>query len=312
MPKREQRFVLVTPPLPLLLISALLLLYICALLPLLAGCRQEPEPPEEKTTLSLLSGGSGSRYASLGQEVAERINARSETISVVPRLSAGPEANLRLLAEGKGQLALISADLVYFAGKGTEMFAHAPAKGDISFLALLELEPLFILGRQDGSLVDAASLEGKTISVGQGGSRTQILACRLLEAFEFGPDSARLYYLREREALRSLEEDELDAAFYLSPFAGGDGSQEIAVISFTSRQEEAWKEALPFAEAARIPAGAFGGQEEDISVPGIPLFLAAAKDLEPEILNDLLKALKETPYQVVALKPPPYPPYGYR
>ncbi len=285
----------------LLLPFILLLVFALSLSPLLAGCSREPAEEKEKTPLSLLTGGSGSRYASLGQDVAERVNARSEEILLVPELSAGLEANLRLLAAGRAKLAIVSADLVHYAREEGEMFSQNPIRGDVTPVARLGLEPLYLLGTPDSPLKDAGGLKGKTVSLGQGGSRTQILAYRLLKALELDLASLSLYYLVEGEALKSLEKEELDAAFCLFPLPipGEGGTEGLRAVPFTPGQEKAWQESLPFAVRAPVPAGTFSGQEEGFQAPAIPLLLAAARDLEPEILRELQKALIGTPSPLV-------------
>ncbi len=284
--------------LPCCLVVTLTIISLLFLLALLAGCGESLIETETKITLYLATGGSESSYASLGQEVAEWINARSDKVYVVPQLSAGPEANLRILSADGPQLGIVTADLAYYAREESEFF-HDKGAVDFRLLALLDAETLYILCHEDSRLKDAEGLAGRKISIGRGGGRSHTLVYRLLQGLEFTLDSATLSFLAAEEALLSLEEKRLEAAFLLGPLEGRIAAKaaEQRILPWSKDQEEMIKEIFPFFGTSLIPKGSFAGQDEDTVVPAIPVLLAAAGNLPQDLVDELAAALKGTPFQ---------------
>lgn len=276
----------------------LLLFSLIFLLPVLTGCRGNLAETKTKTTLYLATGGSGSTYASLGQEVAEWINAKSPNLYVVPELSGGPEANLRILSPEGPQLAIVTADLAYYAGEGSEFFQHEAAVA-YRLLAMLDVEPLYILCDAGSPWQDGASLKDKNISLGGGGSRNHILVYRLLQGLGFPLDPTTLSFLAQEEALMSLAAENLHAAFLLDPLQGNLAAKtaQFKILPLSQKQEELVQQVLPFLWRARVPKGSFAGQDEELFVPAVPVFLAAAADLPRELVAELAGALKGSPFQ---------------
>jgi TRAP transporter TAXI family solute receptor len=277
---------------------SLMTLLLISLLFLLAGCGETLAETDKKITLHLATGGSGSSYASLGQEVAEWINARSDKVYVVPVLSAGPEANLRILAAKGPQLGIVTADLAHYAREGSEFF-HDKGAADFQLLALLDAEALYILCPEAGKLKDAEGLKGKRISLGRGGGRSHTLVYRLLQGMEFALDPATLSFLAAEEALLSLEEKRLDAAFLLGPLQGEAAVKagEYRILPWSKKQEELLQEILPFFITSHVPEGSFARQDEDMFIPAIPVLLAATTDLPQELVDELAAALEGTRFQ---------------
>ena len=280
--------------------GCLSLLAALSLVLFLPGCGEEP-PRDERISLSLVSGGSGSHYADLALAIAETVNTRSTMIKVVPQLSAGPEANLRQLTSGTTPLAVVTGDLVHYARENTEMFQDRPMEADFLPLARLDLEPLVILFREDSSITEISGLEGRRISLGKGGSRTQILSQKLLLCLGFDMDKASILYLEEGEALRYLGEDRLDAAFLLAPNPGdliGAGSTRYLPLL----PQGPLAEALPFLTVAPSP---FQPEEwsRDLLLPAVPVILAASERLDGDILEELIRSLRGSPFLLL-------PPWG--
>ena len=284
--------------LPCCFLMALTLISLLFLPALLTGCGESLTETETQITLHLATGGSGSSYASLGQEVAEWINARSDKIQVLPQLSAGPEANLRILSTDGPQLGIVTADLAYYARERSEFF-HDKGAVDFQLLALLDAETLFILCHEDSRFKDAEGLAGRKISLGQGGGRSHTLVYRLLEGMGVALDPATLSFLAEEGALMSLEEKQLEAAFLLGPLQEKNAvkAREQRILPWSREQEKMLKEIMPFLGTSLIPKGSFARQDEDTVVPAIPVFLAAAGDLPQDLVDELAKALEGTRFQ---------------
>ncbi len=125
-----------------------------------------PPPPEH---LVLAAGAKDGAYYARAQQYAERLG--RDGIDVEVRATAGSIENLRLLREGK-------ADVAFVQG-GT---ASADDRESLRTIASVFFEPLWIFHRRDRPLDGLASLRGSRIAAGVDGSGTRVLAAELLQA----------------------------------------------------------------------------------------------------------------------------------
>src|ERR1700761_4795064 len=91
----------------------------------------------------------------------------------VATATAGSEANVEVMAEGRLDAALMEADVPLFAGKRAET---------VRGIANLGLEQMHLVVLRDGPIRALRDLKGKRVSLGEEGSGTHLHAHQLLAA----------------------------------------------------------------------------------------------------------------------------------
>lgn len=252
------------------------------------SCNNSPEEELEKTHLYIATGGNNSIYYTLGQEVTQLINNSSEKLKVIPEITAGPEANLRILSSQSFQLALTTSEQTYFATKGLEKVENVE---NFLVLGTLKRQPILIVSNNN-TIKKINDI--KNISLGRGNSRTHVLA-QLIFA-ELGLDLEKLTtrYLSEQEALDVLREEKIESAFILDPFLENKlDIKDLYLIPFSLEEQEQIRNTYSFFSNQTIPAQTFNNQEDEITVLAVDIDLVVSSKLEKDILNELKRIMQK-------------------
>ncbi len=252
------------------------------------SCNNSSEEELEKTHLYIATGGNNSIYYTLGQEVTQLINNSSEKLKVIPEITAGPEANLRILSSQSFQLALTTSEQTYFATKGLEKVENVE---NFLVLGTLKRQPILIVSNNN-TIKKINDI--KNISLGRGNSRTHVLA-QLIFA-ELGLDLEKLTtrYLSEQEALDVLREEKIESAFILDPFLENKlDIKDLYLIPFSLEEQEQIRNTYSFFSNQTIPAKTFNNQEDEITVLAVDIDLVVSSKLEKDILNELKRIMQK-------------------
>ena len=131
----------------------------------------------------------------------------------VAQSTGGSIENVRALAAGQLELALVQADVAYWAFHGTGPFAEAGPRGNLRAVANLFPAAVHIVVRQGRGLFRVSDLQGRRVSLGPEGSGTPANALAILAAYGLGEEDITAVYLESGQAADSLTADEIDAFF---------------------------------------------------------------------------------------------------
>jgi TRAP transporter TAXI family solute receptor len=126
------------------------------------------------------------------------------------QVTTGAAENMKLLHEGKIELALAQADIAWSAAQGkltglADRVAVKNLLGTVS--AYMHIVTLGGLG-----INTVADLKGKRVSTGLSGSGTEIKALRVLEAYGVTPENLSTHAHQDYpEAAQALKDGKLDA-----------------------------------------------------------------------------------------------------
>jgi TRAP transporter TAXI family solute receptor len=157
-------------------------------------------PPPK--VVRIATGANNGAYYTFAQEYARLLASDGITLEVVS--TAGSIENLELLKKGEVSLALIQG------GSATK-----EDKKRLQSLGSLFLEPVWIFVRKQSAIKRFLELKGKRVSVGIAGSGTHLLATQLLSAAGITQTNTRLIREETMQAIESLSNDKIDAAFSL-------------------------------------------------------------------------------------------------
>jgi uncharacterized protein len=168
-------------------------------------------------TLNIVTGGTGAVYIVYGAGLAELLNKRLGTAASAQSTTASVD-NMKLIRDGKADVAFTLADTAFDAVNGKGSFASPEKPSDAKALAVLYSNLTHLVVKETGGINTVPDLKGKRVSMGSAGSGTEIIANRTLEAYGLDPanDISR-ERLGAQDSANALRDGKIDAFF----FSGG-------------------------------------------------------------------------------------------
>jgi TRAP transporter TAXI family solute receptor len=181
--------------------------FACTLLLALAGAAQAQN-------LSIATGGTGGVYYPLGGGMAAVLSKYVPGMQATAEVTGGSVANLQLISTGKPYIGLTMADATLDAYKGTDKFTGKPVA--VRTLMILYPNRMHVVSIEGTGINKIADLKGKRVSTGSGGSATEVMAFRVIEAAGLDKDKDMT---RERlgvaESVSALKDRKIDAFFWV-------------------------------------------------------------------------------------------------
>jgi TRAP transporter TAXI family solute receptor len=164
--------------------------------------------------LSIATGGTGGVYYPLGGGMAAALSKYVPGMQATAEVTGGSVANLQLINTGKPYIALTMADATLDAYKGTDKFTGKPVP--VRTLAVLYPNRMHVVSTTAAGVKKMADLKGKRVSTGSGGSATEVMAFRVIEAAGLDRDKD---LTRERlgvaESVNALKDRKIDAFIWV-------------------------------------------------------------------------------------------------
>jgi TRAP transporter TAXI family solute receptor len=164
--------------------------------------------------LSIATGGTGGVYYPYGGGLAQLISERIPGIQATAEVTGASVDNLKLLQQGRADLAFTLADTLAEAVRGTGPF-EATGAVPVQTIAILYQNFTHIVVLQESGIETVGDLRGRSVSVGSPGSGTELIASRVLEAASIDPqrDITR-QSLGVSESVNALKDGKIDAFFW--------------------------------------------------------------------------------------------------
>jgi TRAP transporter TAXI family solute receptor len=164
--------------------------------------------------ISIATGGTGGVYYPLGGGMAAALSKYVPGMSATAEVTGGSVANLQLIGTGKPYIALTMADATLDAYKGQDKFTGKPVP--VRTLMVLYPNRMHVVTITATGIKKMADLKGKRVSTGSGGSATEVMAFRVIEAAGLDKDKDMT---RERlgvaESVNALKDRKIDAFFWV-------------------------------------------------------------------------------------------------
>jgi TRAP transporter TAXI family solute receptor len=213
----------------------------------------------------------------------------------VAQASRGSVANVRHIAVGRIESALVQADVAYFAVKGMGVFAGAKAVPGLRAVANLYPEAIHVVVRRNSRIRTIEDLKGKRISLDLKGSGTRALADLVLKEHGIDPESLNRLDSQVGPAVDRLQSGRLDAFFFVGGFPAPTItrlSQDVPLRLLPISKEKAASimKADPFLAAVSIPASAYGSRVATRTLSVGALFTVSDK-VSAELVYGITRAL---------------------
>jgi TRAP transporter TAXI family solute receptor len=164
--------------------------------------------------LSIATGGTGGVYYPLGGGMAAVLSKYVDGMQATAEVTGGSVANLQLIGTAKPYIALTMSDATLDAYKGEDKFKGKPVA--VRTLMILYPNRMHVVTLDGTGIRRIADLKGKRVSTGSGGSATEVMAFRVIEAAGLDKDKdMRRERLGVAESASALKDRKIDAFFWV-------------------------------------------------------------------------------------------------
>src|SRR3954469_2527131 len=164
--------------------------------------------------LSIATGGTGGVYYPLGGGMAAVLSKYVQGVQATAEVTGGSVANLQLIGTGKPYVAFTMADATLDAYKGQDKFTGKPVP--VRTLMILYPNRMHVVSIEGTGVTKMADRKGKRVSTGSGGSATEVMGFRVIEAAGLDKDKdMKRERLGVAESVAALKDRKIDAFFWV-------------------------------------------------------------------------------------------------
>lgn len=270
------------------------ILYTCviSLLPIVLTITAAYPAHQHDNIYNMATGSTTGVYYPIGKAIREAAKKANIQINVLN--SEGSIENLNWLEQGKAQLCIAQADILYYAFNGLGRF---PQKlSNIRVISSLYTEAVHIIIRNPLYIKKIEDMKGKRISMGPLGSGTEPNARSILEASGLTQNEFKLLNLTFDESINAIKENNVDIAFLTAGIPADAVSKILKdntayLFEMNSDLLRRLIEAYPFFVITTIPPRTYPNQDEDIATIGVPAMLVGRGDLSDNLVFNLTNSI---------------------
>ena len=259
--------------------------------------------------ISIATGGTGGVYYPYGGGLAKVLNESIPGIRATAEVTAASVDNLKLIRDGKADIAFALADSVADAVQGRGPFAGAPAPA--ASLAVLYANYLQLITLASSGISSVGDLRGRTVSTGSPGSGTEVMAFRVLQAAGVNPDGGvKRQGLSAAESAGALKDVKIDAFFW-------SGGLPTAAVQDLAHSQGVTIRMIPTGDLVpalqrehgslyfplEVPRDAYPGVTAPVSVVGVTNVLVVNRAMPEQLAYDITRVLFEKQAELSAIHP---------
>jgi TRAP transporter TAXI family solute receptor len=281
---------------------------VCAALLIVAGCSGNGAGAPVRY-LSIATGGTGGVYYPYGGGIAKVLNENLPGVRATAEVTAASIDNLKLVRDGRADVAFTLADSLADAVAGRGAFDGRPVPA--ASLAVLYSNYTHIVTLAGSGVRTIADLRGRVVSTGSPGSGTEVIAVRLLRAAGLDPDrDVTRQALGASESAGALEDGKI-AAFVWS------GGLPTAAVQDLAHSHGVSIALLPSADLLPsltrefgdlyfhldIPAGTYAGVETAVPVVAVANVLVVSRTMPDELAFQITRLLFDKQADLARIHP---------
>ena len=260
--------------------------------------------------LSIATGGTGGVYYPYGGGIAKILNENLPHVRATAEVTAASVDNLKLIRDGRADIAFTFADTLADAVHGRGAFAPSGPL-PVASLAVLYTNYMHVVTLASSGIQTLGDLRGKVVSTGSPGSGTEVLALRMLRAANVDPDrELRRQGLGASESAEALKDGKVDAFFW----GGGVPTPAVQDLAHTpgiairlvptgDLLAALQKDFAGVYFAAEVTPGSYPGIARPIPVIGSSNVLVVHKRMEEQLAYDITRTMFEHQAELAAIHP---------
>ena len=168
----------------------------------------------QQRAISIATGGTGGVYYPLGGGLANVLSKTLPGIQATAEVTGGSVDNLKLINSGNSELAFSMVDAALDAYKGQDKFKGTEVP--VRTLMVLYPNQMHVVTIEGSGIEKMADLKGKRVSTGSGGSATEVMAFRVIEAAGLDKDKdMKRERLGVAESVNAIKDHKIDAFFWV-------------------------------------------------------------------------------------------------
>lgn len=249
--------------------------------------------------LSIATGGTGGVYYPLGGGMAAVLSKYVPGMQATAEVTGGSVANLQLIGTGKPYLAMTMVDAGLDALKGQDKFNGKPVP--VRTLMVMYPNRMHVVTIEGTGITKMADLKGKRVSTGSGGSATEVMAFRVIEAAGLDKDKdMKRERLGVAESANALKDRKIDAFFWV-------GGLPTAAVSDLANSPGVKIKMIDHADLAakmnqkygqlyvedRIPKETYKGMDADNRQTTVMNLLVAHQNMDEKTAYEIVKTIFE-------------------
>ena len=249
--------------------------------------------------ISIGTGGTGGVYYPLGGGMAAVLSKYVPGMQATAEVTGGSVANLQLVGTGKPYLAMTMADAGQDALQGKDKFTGKAVP--IRTLMVMYPNRMHVVSVEGTGISRIQDLKGKRVSTGSGGSATEVMAFRVIEAAGLDKDrDMRRERLGVAESVNALKDRKIDAFFWV----GGLPTAAVTDLANTPNTKIRMIDHADLVPAMnrkygklyvedRIPKETYRGMEQDNKQATVMNLLVAHQNMDDKTAYNVVKAVFE-------------------
>ena len=266
------------------------------------------EAQSRAVRLSIATGGTGGVYYPLGGGMANVISKNIPNTEATAEVTAGSVDNCKLIQTGKGDLAIIMADIGYDAWKGEGRFKGGGAI-PLRTIGVIYSNYMHFVATEGSGIKTVADLKGKRLSTGSPGSGTEVKTMRVLESYGLnGEKDIRRDRLGVAESAGALKDRKIDAFTWdgglptaaVLDLAATPGMK-IKVLNNADHLDKLLQKYGPVYFKLPIPKASYPGMEADVQVVCVANLLICHEKMDAGLAYHITKVLLEHQPELVAV-----------
>jgi uncharacterized protein len=258
------------------------------------------ETPVEASSVNLSLGGAslGGNFFSMGAAMAAVI-IDTTGYRTTAQATGGSAFNVDAVHNKEIDIGMSQANVIASAVNGTDQFEGFQVD-DIRTLFNYNATPIHILVRTSLGINDITELGGARIECISPGDGIELSTQKILPILGLPIEDVKLEYSGNRvQAASRLKTGQVDAILDATGVGAawmtdviGDGSDFI-LLSLTNEQMDILTGEFSEMSIMRIPAGTYGGQDEEVVTVGNWTTVFVHEDLDEEVAYNIVKAIFE-------------------
>ena len=241
---------------------------------------------------SCSSGGETIRFGAAGtggiyNEAANSIKSIADadgTLKIETKTTAGSAANVRLLSQNYLDAAIVQSDIAHDAFNGENNFEKS---GSLEGYRAV----VYKIVRKDSDINSVDDLLGKTVSIGEEESGSELNAKQILSAYGLNSKMVKEKNLNYADAAKQLQNGEIDAAFFtlgLNATVVEELSKQcdIKLIGIDDAAVKKLKNTYSYVDC-KIPKNTYNGQSDEVGTVAVKAVLIVNDRLSVEQVKKL-------------------------
>jgi TRAP transporter TAXI family solute receptor len=264
-----------------------------------------------KLRLSFATGPVGGVYYVYGAAIGQLIARHVPNVEATAEVTSASADNLKLIARGRADLALVLGPTLDEAYRGVGTFAGV-GRVPVRALATLYVNLMHVVTLSGSGIASLADLRGRVVSLGSPGSGTEGIAVEMLQAVGIDPvHGIRRHGLAPAAAADALKDGKLEAFFWSS------GAPQSAVLDVATSTRQQLR-LIPNAEVvpalqhkhgptlffrADIAGGTYPGVPHGVPTVAAANVLAVDAALSETLAYDIIRAIFDFSAELQTIHP---------